>query len=312
MTNQPTIRIGVDLGGTKIEIAALDEQGKCLLRDRRPTPSGDYDATVRCVADMVKTVDKTFASDGSKHRVGIATPGALFDGVVHNSNSTCLNGKPFLRDLEAVLNRPIRMSNDANCFALSEAMDGAAKNAQTVFAVIIGTGTGAGIVVQKNVLTGVNGIAGEWGHNPLPWMSDEDFPGHECYCGKTGCIETYLSGPGFARRYNAIANTNLNPEQIMRLAQNGTNFAQQYLRAYQRRLAKSLASVINILDPDIIVLGGGMSNIASLYDSVPRSWLDYVFSPSLKTTLMPAKFGDSSGVRGAAWLWPTSTTERTE
>jgi len=304
MTNQTTLRIGIDLGGTNIEIAVLDQQGECVLRDRRPTPSGDYAATLRCVVDMVEAADQQFPNASTQHSVGIATPGALFDGVINNSNSTCLNGKPFLVDLQAALKRPVRMSNDANCFALSEAIDGAGKNAQTVFGVIIGTGTGAGIVVKQRLLTGANGIAGEWGHNPLAWFSDEDLPAHTCYCGKTGCIETYLSGPGFARRYNEVANSNLNSQQIVQLVQHGTIDAQQHLSAYQRRLAKSLATVINILDPDIIVLGGGLSNIESLYDTVPRIWPDYVFSPSIKTKLVPAKFGDSSGVRGAAWLWP--------
>jgi len=310
MTNQTTLRIGIDLGGSKIEIAALDQRGECVLRDRRPTPSGDYEAMLRCVVDMVKAVDQQFLAT-TEHSVGIATPGALFDGVINNSNSTCLNGKPFLVDLQAALNRPVRMSNDANCFALSEAIDGAAKNEPTVFGVIIGTGTGAGIVFQQNLLTGANGIAGEWGHNPLPWISDQDVPAHTCYCGKTGCIETYLSGPAFARRYNEAANTHLNPQEIVQLAQNGTIVAQQHLSAYQRRLAKSLATVINIFDPDIIVLGGGMSNIESLYETVPRLWLDYVFSPTVKTKLVPAKFGDSSGVRGAAWLWPNRVTRIT-
>ena len=305
MKNDDFIRVGVDLGGTKIEISVLGEQGECLARERRSTPSGNYDAILRCVAELVKAMDEKFAGENQYCKyIGIATPGALQDGVIKNSNSTCLNGRSFKVDIETALNRPVRMSNDANCFALSEAIDGAASGADSVFGVIIGTGTGSGLVIHQKLLSGCNSIAGEWGHNPLPWRTDADNPSYACYCGQSGCIETYLSGPGFARRYNEVAHTDCSAEQIVQLAQDGTKLAQIHLMTYQHRLAKSLASVINIFDPDVIVLGGGMSNIESLYQTVPTLWNEYVFSNSVHTQLLAPKFGDASGVRGAAWLWP--------
>ncbi|MFV2054949.1 MAG: ROK family protein [Thiohalomonadales bacterium] len=296
-------RIGIDLGGTKIEIAVLDGSVQCVLRERQTTPQGDYAATLRCIVDMVAGVEARFAE---KMSIGIATPGAMSNGKLKNSNSVCLNGKPLQIDVEAALKRPIRLSNDANCLALSEAMDGHAQGYAVVFAVIIGTGTGAGVVVQQQLLLGANAIAGEWGHNPLPWSSLADLPHIDCYCGKNTCIETYLSGPGFAQRFNDIVQGEYRPEQIVELAQHGDELAVAHLDAYQDRLARSLASVINILDPDVIVLGGGMANINGLYDSVPKLWQGYVFSDTVVTRLLAAKYGDSSGVRGAAMLWPTA------
>jgi len=270
-------RIGIDLGGTKTELLALDEAGNEAFRKRVPTPQGDYEATVRVVVSLVEHAENEIKAKAS---VGIGMPGALsrVTGLVKNANSTCLIGRDLKGDLERALGRKIRIENDANCFALSEAMDGAGQEDEVVFGVILGTGVGAGIVVRGEVHVGPNAIAGEWGHNPLPLPRKEDLPLPDCYCGRQGCIEAYLSGPALAKDGNS-------------------------LERYEERLARALAGVINILDPDVIVLGGGISNIPSLYANVPALWRPYVFSDSVATRLAPPVHGDSSGVRGAAWLW---------
>jgi predicted NBD/HSP70 family sugar kinase len=298
-----SLRIGVDLGGTKIEVIALNNQGETLARERLPTPQGNYAATVQTIADLVHSIEQRLGTQGT---VGIAMPGALSPatGLIKNANSICLIGQPLDHDLSAALHRPIKLSNDANCFALSEAVDGAAAGAEVVFGVIIGTGTGGGIAINQQVLTGINGIAGEWGHNPLPWPQAEELPGQPCYCGKQGCIETFLSGPGMARDYQTNTGQTLSPPDIVALAETGDDTAKACLSRYTDRLARGLSSIINVLDPNIIVLGGGMSNIAQLYIQVPHLWKQYVFSDRVDTVLKPAKYGDSSGVRGAAWLWP--------
>jgi len=284
-----SVRIGVDLGGTKIEALALDAAGRELFRKRVPTPRGDYAATISAVKQLVQQV-----GEGT---VGIGIPGAesRATGLIKNANSTWLIGKPLAKDLEAALGRPVRLENDANCFALSEASDGAGKGAAVVFGVILGTGVGGGIVVHGKVIRGVNGIAGEWGHNPLPAPTADDLPHPQCYCGRKGCIETYLSGPGLSSDHERVTGERLAPEQAV--------LREETVRRYEERLAKSLASVINVLDPDVIVLGGGMSNVARLYTEVPRRWGRYVFSDRVATKLLPPVHGDSSGVRGAAWLW---------
>jgi fructokinase len=296
------IRIGIDLGGTKIEGIALSESGDELFRQRVATPQGDYRATLQRIVDLIKLIEKEVGELGS---VGIGTPGSLSpaSGLLRNSNSVCMNGKPVLSDLQAMLQREIRMANDANCFALSEATDGAAKDAAVVFGVIVGTGTGAGVVIDKNVLLGANAIAGEWGHNPLPWPGDSELPGASCYCGKLGCIETWLSGPGLVRDHEIHNNEFLDPETLDNKARFGDGDASETLQRYENRMARSLAHVINILDPDVIVLGGGMGNIKRLYKNVPAIWGDYVFSDVVNTRLLAPLHGDSSGVRGAAWLW---------
>ena len=296
------IRIGIDLGGTKIEGIALSETGEELFRNRVATPQGDYRATLQTVSDLVAQVEKAVGEKGS---IGVCTPGALSpaSGLMRNSNSVCMNGKPVLSDLQQQLQRDIRIANDANCFALSEATDGAAEDAAVVFGVIVGTGTGAGVVIDKRVLLGPNAIAGEWGHNPLPWPEDSELPGPECYCGKHGCIETWLSGPGMVRDHELHNNVFLDAETIDNKARFGDEEADETLERYENRMARSLAHVINILDPDVIVLGGGMGNIKRLYKNVPMIWGDYIFSDVVNTKLVSPVHGDSSGVRGAARLW---------
>jgi fructokinase len=296
------LKIGVDLGGTKIEIIALGENGCELARDRVPTPQDNYEGIVRTIADLVRVTEIKLGQRGS---VGIGTPGAISQasGFLKNSNSTCLNGKPLFRDLEVALARPVRMENDANCFALSEALDGAGKGKPVIFGVIAGTGTGGGIVVNGTVMKGANAIAGEWGHNPLPWPRENEIPGPQCYCGKTGCIETFLSGPGMSNDHQRVVRTKLTPEAILTGSSRGDIACENTVQRYEDRMARSLAHVINILDPDIIVLGGGMSNINRLYENVPRLWGQYVFSDRVKTLLAPPTYGDASGVRGAALLW---------
>lgn len=295
------MKLGIDLGGTKIEIIALNDEGVELLRRRMPTPRGDYSATLLAIAGLVQSAEAELGQRGS---VSIGTPGSISNatGRLKNSNSVHLNGQPILQDMEALLLRPIKICNDANCFALSEATDGAAAGAAVVFGVIIGTGTGAGIVVNGHVLTGANGIAGEWGHNPLPWPMAEELPGAECYCGQRGCIETFLSGPGMARLHRHETGESLSPEEIVARAEGGDSACECSLQSYENRLARSLAHVINILDPDVIVLGGGMSNMERLYTHVPKLWGRWVFSDRVDTRLVKHRFGDSSGVRGAAWL----------
>ncbi|MFA6972015.1 MAG: ROK family protein [Gallionella sp.] len=295
------MKLGIDLGGTKIEIIALDDNGLELLRRRVPTPQGDYPSTLLAIAGLVLDAEAELGQRGS---LGIGTPGTISKatGLLKNSNSVHLNGQPILQDLQSLLQRPVKISNDANCFALSEATDGAAAGASVVFGVIIGTGTGAGIVVNGRILTGPNGIAGEWGHNPLPWPKMQEMPGPECYCGKRGCIETYLSGPGMMKLHHDETGVLLKPEEIVKRATTGDIDCERSLQIYENRLARSLAHVINILDPDVIVLGGGMSNILRLYNHVPELWQDWVFSDRVDTRLVKNLFGDSSGVRGAAWL----------
>jgi fructokinase len=296
------VRIGVDLGGTKIEAIALSDDGQERLRRRRSTPRDDYGATLEAIARLVEELE---AELGERASVGIGMPGTISPatGLVKNANSVWLIGKRLQQDLEGRLGRALRFANDANCFALSEAVDGAAAGADAVFGVIIGTGTGGGLVVHGRVWTGPNAIAGEWGHNPLPWPRDEERPGPACYCGKSGCIETFLSGPGLARDYAAATGTELCSSEIVAAAASDPQ-AEAALVRYEERLARALASVINVVDPDVIVLGGGMSNLSRLYQSVPRLWSKHVFSDRVDTTLAAPMHGDSSGVRGAAWLWP--------
>jgi fructokinase len=302
------IRIGIDLGGTKIEAIALALDGEELARKRVATPVDDYQGTLKAIKNLVREIESSIKQEGT---IGICTPGAISPrtGLLKNSNSVCMNGKPAHKDLEVLLQREIRITNDANCFALSEATDGVAKETSVVFGVIIGTGTGAGIVVDGRVLIGANAIAGEWGHNPLPWPENdgmyEELPGPECYCGKYGCIETFLSGPGLSRDHELSVGKVFEPEQIVQHAEQGDVDAEETLQRYENRMARGLAHVINILDPDVIVLGGGMGNIKRLYKNVPKIWGDYVFSDHVATKLLAPKYGDSSGVRGAAWLWNT-------
>ncbi len=332
--NTPTLRpdtlsLGIDLGGSKIEIIALDAQGNERLRRRIATPQNDYPATIAAVVDLVHAAEHELGLTGT---VGIGTPGALSHatGRMKNCNSTCLNGRPLKTDLEAALNREIRLSNDANCFALSEATDGAAAGAEVVFGVILGTGVGGGIVVGGRVLNGVNSIAGEWGHTPLPyfqfrhaqadhidtgshpatgesivhpWPSEREHNAPPCYCGKKGCVEAWLSGPALAADHIRYGGEDLPAHEIIQLANAGYGPCSKTLARYEERLARALAGVINLLDPDVIVLGGGLSNIQRLYETVPKLWPRYVFSDRVDTRLVAPKFGDSSGVRGAAWLW---------
>ncbi|NOX92882.1 MAG: ROK family protein [Gammaproteobacteria bacterium] len=305
------MRIGVDLGGTKIEAIALDGQGEILARQRVATPAGDYAATLRVITELVLSLERTLGQNGS---VGIATPGAIAPdtGRLKNANSVCLNGQPLQTDLETALQRSVRLANDADCFALSEATDGAAAGALVVFGVIVGTGTGGGIVINGQLLRGANAIAGEWGHNPLPWVRPEELPGPECYCGRRGCIETFLSGPGLAQDYAAVAGELQDVTQIVSLAEAGNAVAEASLQRYEQRMARALAAVINLLDPEVIVLGGGLCNVARWYRTVPALWGEFVFSTEaagdepVRTRLVPPKYGDSSGVRGAAWLWGES------
>ncbi len=307
------MRIGVDLGGTKIEAIALDQNGEILARQRVATPVGDYTATLRAMTELVLSLEQILGQNGS---VGIATPGAIAPDTnrLKNANSVCLNGQPLQADLQTALQRSVRLANDADCFALSEATDGAAAGASVVFGVIIGTGTGGGVVINGQLLRGVNAIAGEWGHNPLPWPKAEELPGPECYCGKRGCIETFLSGPGLARDYAAVTSESQDVVQIVALAEAGNVAAEASLQRYEQRMARALAAVINLLDPEVIVLGGGLSNIARLYQTVPALWGEFVFSAGARnapvhTRLVPPKHGDSSGVRGAAWLWECTQSD---
>ncbi|MBS0335724.1 MAG: ROK family protein [Proteobacteria bacterium] len=295
-------RIGIDLGGTKIEIAALDGAGRIVERVRVATPEGDYAATLRVLCDLVTGMERTLGARGT---VGIGMPGSLSpaSGLVRNSNSVCLNGRPFKQDLEETLGREVRIENDANCFALSEAADGAGQGAAVVFGVILGTGVGGGIVVRGQVLRGANAIAGEWGHNPLPWPHPDELPGRACFCGRAGCIETFLSGPGLAADHARAAGSALAGEEIVSRALAGDAACNESLGRYEERLARALASVVNILDPDVIVLGGGLSNVRRWYETVPRLWERWIFSDVIRTRLVPHVHGDSGGVRGAAWLW---------
>jgi fructokinase len=300
-------RIGVDLGGTKIEAAAIDDDGVIRMRRRVATPTGDYDATIAVVAALVRAIEVKL---GAELTVGIGIPGTLAagTGLVKNANSTWLIGRPLGRNLEAALARPVRLANDANCFALSEASDGAAAGCNSVFGVILGTGVGGGVVIGGRIVVGANAIAGEWGHNPLPWPRADELPGPRCYCGQSGCIETFLSGPGLAADHKRHGGGELDGARIVAGATSGDAACRATLDRYAERLARGLASVINIFDPTAIVLGGGLSAIDELYETVPRLWGRHVFSNEVVTRLLPPRHGDSSGVRGAAWLWQPGET----
>ena len=299
------MRIGIDLGGTKIEGIALDESRE-VARVRIDTPRDDYQATVDAITSIVADLERVAGARGT---VGVGIPGTLSPdmGLVKNANSTWLLGRPLKTDLERALDREVRIANDANCFAVSEATDGAAAGADVVFGVIVGTGTGAGITVRGRVLTGPNGIAGEWGHNPLPWASGDEIPGPPCYCGKHGCVETFLSGPGLTRDHERRSGRRMPAIEIAAQATSGDAAANESMTCYEHRMARALAAIINIVDPDVIVLGGGLSNITRLYENVPRFWGGFVFSAGLsdtpRTRFVRAARGDTSGVRGAAWLW---------
>jgi fructokinase len=296
------VRIGIDLGGTKIEGIAIADDGSERVRRRIAAPRGDYSATLTAVVDLVHDIERAC---GSRASVGVGIPGTLspVTGLVKNANSTWLIGRPLADDLPRRLERPVRFANDANCFALSEATDGAAAGASIVFGVIIGTGTGGGVVVNGQVVTGANAVAGEWGHNPLPAPRDDERPGPRCYCGRSGCIEMFLSGPALARDFALRGGVDLTAAQIAERATNGDADAAAALDRYAERMARALGTIINVLDPNVIVLGGGLSNISSLYERVPQLWAPYVFSDHVATRLVRAQHGDSSGVRGAAWLW---------
>jgi fructokinase len=295
-------RIGVDLGGTKTEAMAIDADGCCLLRRRVPTLAGDYAATLATIEALVERMETEL---GGRATVGLGIPGAISpaSGLVKNANSTWLIGRPLDRDLAELLGRPIRLANDADCFTLSEASDGAAAGLPTVFGVILGTGVGGGIVVHGRLIGGPNAIAGEWGHNPLPWPTESERSGPPCYCGRHGCIETFLSGPGLARDDGRFATAEA-------VAACDDRQADDSLHRYEERLARALAHVINILDPHAIVLGGGLSKLTRLYQNVPRLWGRWVFSDTVRTPLLPPRHGDSSGVRGAAWLWSVEEAAR--
>ena len=300
------MRIGIDLGGTKTEVIALSDKGEQLFRHRVPTPRDDYQQTLENIIGLVQLAEQETGQQGS---IGIGIPGTLspFTQRVKNANSTWLNGQPLDKDLQQRLGRDVRIANDANCLAVSEAVDGAAAGKQTVFAVIIGTGCGAGLALNGQAHSGGNGIAGEWGHNPLPWMDADELRYREevsCYCGQQGCIETFISGTGFARDYQRLSGVNLPGAEIMKRVGQQEAVAELALSRYEMRLAKSLAHVVNILDPDMIVLGGGMSNVDRLYQTVPQLVKNWVFGGECETPIRQAVHGDSSGVRGAAWLWP--------
>lgn len=296
------LRIGIDLGGTKIELLALGDSSEVLLRRRRATPQGDYRGTLGAICELVLAAENEL---GRTATVGVGMPGAesAADGRIKNANSTCLNGEALRDDLQVLLQRELRLANDANCFALSEAIDGAGKDAEVVFGVILGTGVGGGLVVRRQVLNGVNHIAGEWGHNPLPRLDEEELPPPRCYCGRFGCVETWLSGPGLCADHLRHGGEALAVEAICARASSGDPACEQTLARYERRLAKALAQVINIVDPGVVVLGGGLSNIERLYDALPRLWTAEIFSDTVVTRVLRNMHGDSSGVRGAAWLW---------
>ena len=297
------MRIGIDLGGTKIEGVALAADGREQWRRRVAAPRGHYADSVRAIAGLVAALE---AETGERGTVGVGIPGAISPatGLVKNANSTWLIGKPLSEDLSRALDRPVRLANDANCFALSEATDGAGAGAAVVFGVIIGTGTGGGVVVHGRVLGGANAIGGEWGHNPMPAAIDDERPGPPCYCGRSGCIETWLSGPALGRDYAADGGDPLSATDIAARAADGEPRAAAALARYERRFARAIGTIINVIDPDVVVLGGGLSNIERLYDNVPRLWSSFVFSDRVDTRLVRAVHGDASGVRGAAWLWP--------
>jgi fructokinase len=303
------MRIGVDLGGTKIEAIALSDDGVVRARRRVRTPRDDYDATLDAVSALVVELEREAGERGS---VGVGMPGAISPatGLVKNANSVWLNGRALAEDLVRRLPRPLRFANDANCFALSEASDGAAAGVRVVFGVIVGTGVGGGLVLDGRVWTGPNAIGGEWGHNPLPWPAAGEWPGPPCYCGKTGCIETFLSGPGLVYDHHQATGERADAPAITARAERGDAAAAATLDRYEDRMARALAALINVVDPDVIVLGGGISNVARLYAGVPRQWGRYVFSDHVDTRLLPPAHGDASGARGAAWLWTVEESRR--
>ena len=298
------MRCGIDVGGTKIETAILSDSGEFLSRERTNTPK-NYAALLSSIDKSVQQASKNTGFDGP---VGICMPGSVSNetGLIQGANTTYLNGQNFQKDLQATLNRSVRLSNDANCFALSEAIEGAGKGASVVFGVIIGTGCGGGIVVNRHIISGVNGIAGEWGHTPLPWPLENEFENHDCWCGKTGCLETYISGTALVKDYKRMTGLEKDGKQIVLDCKNGDIVAEAVLQALEDRIARGLAMIINIIDPDIIILGGGLSNIERLYENIPRKWAGYVFSNKINTRLLKPKYGDSSGVRGAALLFGTN------
>lgn len=297
------IRIGIDLGGTKIEAIALEGDGTIRVRRRVPAPRGDYRATVTALRDLTQAVESEAGTTGP---VGVGIPGTISPatGLIKNANSVWLIGHPLDRDLAEATGRPVRLANDANCFALSEASDGAGAGHGVVFGVILGTGCGSGIVVDGRIVSGPNSIAGEWGHNPLPWPLPDELPGPKCYCGKFGCQETYMAGTGLERDFREQTGRDLKGADIVAAAEAGDGQAEAALLRYEHRLARGLAAILNVLDPDIVVLGGGMSNQDRLYRNVPKLWGAFVFSDTVATPLVKNRHGDSSGVRGAAWLWP--------
>ena len=300
---QPKIRIGIDLGGTKIEFVALERDGHVMYRHRVPTPRGDYVATVRAIKDGVEQIERKLQRSAT---VGVGIPGTIstVTHTVKNANSTWMNGRPFDRDLSTALNREVRCANDANCLAVSEATDGAGAGKHIVFAVILGTGCGGGIAVDGRVHNGRNGVAGEWGHTVLPWMRADEFPGPDCYCGLRGCIETWISGTGLEADYERATKTKLKGKEIIARREAGEAEAVACVQRYEDRLTRSLSQLVNILDPDVIVLGGGVSQVPRLYRDVPQRLKEYVFGREADTPILVAKHGDASGVRGAAWLWP--------
>ncbi|MCZ6453227.1 MAG: ROK family protein [Alphaproteobacteria bacterium] len=297
------MRIGIDLGGTKIEGIVLADDGREIARARIAAPHGTYTGTLKAITGLV---DHLAPTENRETPVGIGIPGTVSPatGTVKNANSTWLIGQPFDTDIAKLLDRPTRVANDANCFAVSEATDGSGRGERVVFGVILGTGVGGGIVVDGEILTGRNAIAGEWGHTPLPWMTSDECPGRHCYCGRDGCIETFLSGPALSRDYSETTGVNMEPAKIVRLAEQGDRSATGVLANYEDRLARALAAVVTVLDPDVIVLGGGLSKIERLYDNVAEKISGYAFSDIIATPVRPPAHGDSSGVRGAAWLWP--------
>ncbi|HEY4161419.1 MAG TPA: fructokinase [Dongiaceae bacterium] len=297
------VRIGIDLGGTKIELLALDNAGRELMRHRVATPRHDYAGSIQIMADLVAKAERQTGHNGT---VGVAIPGSIsaVTGLIKNANSTWLNGKPLDRDLSAAMSREVRCVNDANCLAVSEATDGAGAGAAVVFAAILGTGCGAGIALNGRAHNGPNGNAGEWGHNPLPWPKGGEYPGPDCYCGKQGCLETWISGTGLEDDYQRSVGTRLKGREILSLSAAGDAAAEAAVRRYEDRLARGLAHVVNLLDPDVIVLGGGMSRIERLYPALMSKLPGYVFGNECATPIRPALHGDSSGIRGAAWLWP--------
>jgi fructokinase len=302
MTNQE-MRIGIDVGGTKIEALAIDSRGVELARHRIDTPRDDYDATIAAIAGLVHRLEEMTESNGT---VGAGIPGSIsrITGLVKNANSTWLNGRPLDKDLIAALGREVRVANDANCFAVSEATDGAAAGGDVVFGVILGTGCGGGVAIGGRVQEGPNGVAGEWGHNSLPWPRPEEYPGPACYCGKRGCMEMWVSGTGIALDYRTVTGKTLTTQEIVSQFEAGDVEAIAAMGRFEDRLARGLAQVINTLDPDVIVIGGGVSRVKHIYQKLPEKLKEYVFGGEVSTPVLPAMYGDSSGVRGAAWLWP--------